>query len=55
MATGGREEYNRSVTSGVEQEAPWPGGVFGRERELSELDAGLDETESGRRPSSQVA
>jgi predicted ATPase len=37
------------VTSGIEQEAPRPGGVFvGRERELSELDAGLDEVESGR-------
>jgi hypothetical protein len=49
MATGGREEYNRPVTSGIEQEAPRPGGVFvGRERELSELEAGLDEAEGGR-------
>jgi hypothetical protein len=42
MAGGGREEYNRPVTSGVEQETPRPGGVFvGRERELAELTAGL--------------
>jgi AAA ATPase domain len=49
MAAEGREEYNRPVTYGVEQEAPRPGGVFvGRQRELSELDAGLDEAEAGR-------
>jgi len=49
MATGGCEEYNRPVTSGVEQEAPRPGGVFvGRERELSELGAALEEAEGGR-------
>jgi AAA ATPase domain len=48
MATGGSEEYNRPVTSGVEQ-APRASGVFvGRERELAELCAGLDETEAGR-------
>ncbi len=48
MATGGSEEYNRPVTSGVEQ-APRSSGVFvGRERELAELCAGLDEAEAGR-------
>ena len=37
------------MISGVEQEAPQPGGVFvGRERELSELGAALEETEGGR-------
>ncbi len=49
MATGGLEEYNRPVTSMIEQEASRPGGEFvGRERELSELGAGLDEAEGGR-------
>ncbi len=37
------------MTSGVEQEAPRLGGVFvGRERELSELGAALEEAEGGR-------
>ncbi len=49
MARGGLEEYNRSVTSMIEQEASRPGGVFvGRERELSELGAGLDQAGGGR-------
>jgi len=48
MARGGLEEYNRPVTSMIEQEASRPGGVFvGRERELSELGAGLEEAEGG--------
>lgn len=49
MAQEGREEYNPPVTSGVEREGARPGGVFvGREHELAELTAGLDEAESGR-------
>ncbi len=49
MVTGRLEEYNRPVTPMIEQEVSRPGGVFvGRERELAELGAALDEAESGR-------
>jgi tetratricopeptide (TPR) repeat protein len=49
MARGGLEEYNRRVTAIIEQEASRPGGVFvGRERELSQLGAALDEAGGGR-------
>jgi predicted ATP-dependent serine protease len=49
MARGALEEYNRSVSSMVEQEASRPGGVFvGRDSELSELEAALDESDGGR-------
>jgi AAA ATPase domain len=47
MARGSPEEYNRPGTSMVEQGA-WAGGVFvGRESELSQLCAALDEAWSG--------
>jgi tetratricopeptide (TPR) repeat protein len=49
MAGGRREEYNRPVTSVIEQGGSRPGGVFvGRERELAELWAGIEQAESGR-------
>jgi tetratricopeptide (TPR) repeat protein len=49
MAGGSREEYNRPVTSVIEQGGSRPGGVFvGRERELAELGAALDGAEAGR-------
>jgi tetratricopeptide (TPR) repeat protein len=49
MAGGSREEYNRPVTSVIEQGGSRLGGVFvGRDRELAELTVGLDEAESGR-------
>jgi len=49
MVTGRLEEYNRPVSSMVEQEASRAAGVFvGRERELSELVAAVEKAESGR-------
>jgi tetratricopeptide (TPR) repeat protein len=48
-ASPAAEEYNLRVTETNGTETPRPGGVFvGRERELSELAAGLEDAEAGR-------